>query len=30
MLNDFADSPLVGIAGSKNQWLGAVGLAYTF
>ena len=30
MLNDFADSPLVSIAGSKNQWLGAVGLAYTF
>ena len=30
MLNDFANSPLVGIAGSKNQWLGAVGLAYTF
>ena len=30
MLNDFADSPLVSVAGSKNQWLGAVGLAYTF
>lgn len=30
MLNDFADSPLVSQAGSKNQWLGAVGLAYTF
>lgn len=30
MLNDFADSPLVSIAGSKNQWLGAVGIAYTF
>lgn len=29
-LNDFADSPIVSIAGSKNQWLGAVGLAYTF
>lgn len=30
MLNDFEDSPLVSIAGDKNQWLGAVGLAYTF
>ena len=30
MLNDFGDSPLVSIAGSRNQWLGAVGLAYTF
>lgn len=30
MLNDYADSPLVSIAGSRNQWLGAVGLAYTF
>ena len=30
MLNGFADSPLVRIAGSRNQWLGAVGLAYTF
>lgn len=30
MLNDFADSPLVGVAGSRNQWLGAIGLAYTF
>jgi outer membrane protein len=30
MLNDFADSPLVSIAGSRDQWLGAVGLAYTF
>ena len=29
-LNDFADSPIVSIAGSRNQWLGAVGLAYTF
>ena len=30
MLNDFGDSPLVSVAGSRNQWLGAVGLAYTF
>jgi len=30
MLNDFADSPVTSVAGSKNQWLGAVGLAYTF
>lgn len=30
MLNDFADSPVVSVAGSRNQWLGAVGLAYTF
>ena len=30
MLNDFADSPVVSIAGSKSQWLGAVRLAYTF
>ena len=30
MLNDFGDSPLVSVAGSRNQWLGAVGVAYTF
>jgi outer membrane scaffolding protein for murein synthesis (MipA/OmpV family) len=30
MLNDFGDSPIVSIAGSRNQWLGAVGVAYTF
>ena len=30
MLNDFADSPLVATAGSRSQWLGAVGVAYTF
>lgn len=30
MLNDYADSPLVGVAGSRSQWLGAVGVAYTF
>ncbi|WEK44241.1 MAG: MipA/OmpV family protein [Candidatus Sphingomonas colombiensis] len=27
---DAADSPLVTIAGSPNQWLGALGVAYTF
>lgn len=30
MLNDFGDTPLTSIAGDRNQWLGAVGLAYTF
>lgn len=30
LLNDFADSPVVSIAGSRSQWLGAAGLAYTF
>ena len=30
MLNDFGDSPIVSIAGSRSQWLGAAGLAYTF
>jgi hypothetical protein len=30
MLNDFGDSPLTSIAGSRNQWQGAIGLAYTF
>jgi MipA family protein len=30
LLNDFGDSPIVRIAGSKDQWLGAIGLAYTF
>ncbi|WP_308815088.1 MipA/OmpV family protein [Sphingomonas sp. GV3] len=30
MLGDFADSPLVSVAGSKTQWLGALGVAYTF
>lgn len=30
MLNDFADSPIVSDAGSKNQWMGALGLAYSF
>jgi outer membrane scaffolding protein for murein synthesis (MipA/OmpV family) len=30
LLNDYADSPLTSIAGSRTQWLGAVGVAYTF
>lgn len=30
LLDDFGDSPLVSVAGSRDQWLGAVGLAYTF
>lgn len=30
LLNDFGDSPVVSIAGSRSQWLGTVGLAYTF
>ncbi|WP_298396298.1 MipA/OmpV family protein [Sphingobium sp.] len=30
MLGDYADSPVVSIAGSKNQWVGAVGIGYTF
>ena len=30
MLGDYADSPVVSIAGSKNQWIGAVGVGYTF
>ena len=30
LLNDFGDSPVVRIAGSRSQWLGALGLAYTF
>lgn len=28
--NDFAESPVVSVAGSRHQWMGAVGLAYTF
>lgn len=27
---DFARSPIVSVAGSANQWLGAIGLGYTF
>jgi outer membrane protein len=30
LLNDFADSPIVRFEGNRNQWFGAVGLAYTF
>ncbi|WP_340264628.1 MipA/OmpV family protein [Sphingobium mellinum] len=30
LLGDYADSPIVSIAGSKNQWIGAVGVGYTF
>lgn len=30
MLGDYADSPIVSIAGSKDQWIGAVGVGYTF
>ncbi|TPG13685.1 MipA/OmpV family protein [Sphingomonas oligophenolica] len=30
LLNDFGDSPIVSVAGSRDQWLGTVGLAYTF
>ena len=30
LLNSAAQSPVVRIAGSRSQWLGAVGLAYTF
>lgn len=30
MLDDAADSPVVRVAGSRNQWYGALGLAYTF
>jgi len=30
MLNDFAESPVTSIAGSRDQWYGGAGLAYTF
>ena len=30
LLNDFGRSPVVSIAGDRSQWLGIVGLAYTF
>jgi len=30
MLNDYADSPVVSTAGSRSQWLGLLGVAYTF
>ncbi|MFZ5748692.1 MAG: MipA/OmpV family protein [Pseudomonadota bacterium] len=30
LLGDFADSPIVSVAGDRNQWFGGLGLAYTF
>lgn len=30
MLNSYGDSPLVAIAGSRSQWYGLAGVAYTF
>ncbi len=30
LLNDFADSPIVSRNGSTSQWLGALGIAYSF
>ena len=30
LLNDFGDSPVVRTVGSRSQWLGVLGLAYTF
>jgi outer membrane scaffolding protein for murein synthesis (MipA/OmpV family) len=30
LLGDFGDSPIVSVAGSRNQWLGSAGLAYSF
>jgi outer membrane protein len=30
LLNDFGDSPITSIAGRRSQWLGVVGLGYTF
>ncbi len=30
LLGDFADSPVVSVAGDRDQWMGAVGIAYTF
>lgn len=30
LLNDFADSPVTSIAGSRAQWMAGLGLAYTF
>jgi MipA family protein len=30
MLGDFADSPIVSVAGSRNQFIGGIGLGYTF
>ena len=30
ILGDYAASPIVSVAGSRNQWIGAVGVGYTF
>ncbi|MGV3480283.1 MAG: MipA/OmpV family protein [Sphingobium sp.] len=30
LLGDFKRSPIVSVAGSSNQWLGAIGIGYTF
>jgi len=30
LLGDFADSPIVTVDGSPNQWVGAIGIGYTF
>ena len=30
LLNDFAQSPIVSVAGDRNQWMGVLGVAYTF
>jgi MipA family protein len=30
MLGDFGDSPVVSVAGSRSQWIGGIGLGYTF
>ncbi len=30
MLNDFGDTPVVSVAGSRSQWLAALGVGYTF
>jgi outer membrane scaffolding protein for murein synthesis (MipA/OmpV family) len=30
MLGRYADAPVVAIAGSRNQWIGALGVGYTF
>jgi outer membrane protein len=30
LLGDFKRSPIVGVAGDSNQWVGAIGIGYTF
>ena len=30
LLNDFSASPVVSVAGSPNQWLGGIGIGYSF